>query len=96
MRVGVIRHRGLRRLIEHGETRYLAPDMVDRISGIVASILLAEDMDEFIASVPRGWRVHQLSGNRGGVWSVSVSRNWRITFEVQRGEVTGLDLEDYH
>jgi toxin HigB-1 len=45
---------------------------------------------------PPGWRVHQLSGDREGTWSISVSGNWRITFNVEDGEVSDLDLEDYH
>jgi plasmid maintenance system killer protein len=27
---------------------------------------------------------------------ISVSGNWRITFGIERGEITNLDLEDYH
>lgn len=45
---------------------------------------------------PPGWRVHQLVGDRAGCWSVSVSGNWRITFELVEGRVESLDLEDYH
>jgi plasmid maintenance system killer protein len=41
------------------------------------------------------WRVH-LAGDRAGTWSISVSGNWRITFTIERGEITNLDLEDYH
>jgi len=45
---------------------------------------------------PPGWRVHQLTGDRAGTWSVSASGNWRITFTVEGGEICHLDLEDYH
>jgi proteic killer suppression protein len=40
--------------------------------------------------------VLQLAGDRAGTWSISVSGNWRITFTIERGEITNLDLEDYH
>ena len=33
---------------------------------------------------------------RAGTWSLSVSGNWRITFEVDNDEIRNLDLEDYH
>ena len=49
----------------------------------------------FLASAPSGWRVHRLSGNRRE-WSVSVSGNWRITFEATDDCVDRLNLEDYH
>jgi plasmid maintenance system killer protein len=43
-----------------------------------------------------GWRVHRMTEDREGTWSVSVSGNWRITFDLEGGDVTNLDLEDYH
>lgn len=45
---------------------------------------------------PPGWHIHQLRGDRAGTWSVSVSGNWRLTFDIENGEVCDLDLEDYH
>jgi proteic killer suppression protein len=46
--------------------------------------------------VNRVWRIHQLTGARAGTWSISVSGNWRITFEIVNDEIHGLGLEDYH
>ena len=43
-----------------------------------------------------GYRLHQLTGNRQGVWSVRVSGNWRITFRFSGGQAVDIDLEDYH
>jgi proteic killer suppression protein len=40
--------------------------------------------------------MHQLSGDRTGTGSISVSGNWRITFEVEADEIWHLHLEDYH
>ena len=45
---------------------------------------------------PPGWRIHQLTGDRARTWSISVSGNLRITFEVEKEEIINLDLEDYH
>ena len=59
-------------------------------------LLLADHMDNFIAGAPPGWRVHRLSGDRRNEWSVSVSGNWRITFDEENGYVDRLYLEDYH
>ena len=44
------------------------------------------------------WRAHQLSGGRKGTWSLSVTRNWRLTFSVDQtdDEIIDLDFEDYH
>ena len=91
-----VRHRGLRRLIENDNPRLLRHDLVDRVRKILTVLILAEDLDGFIADAPLGWRAHRLSGDRRGVWSVSVSGNWRITFEEEDGYVDRLNLEDYH
>jgi len=44
------------------------------------------------------WKVHQLTGGRKGTWSLTVTRNWRMTFRIDRseGEIIDLDYEDYH
>jgi len=43
-----------------------------------------------------GYRLHALTGNREGIWSIRVTGNWRITFRFADGNVFDLDLEDYH
>jgi toxin HigB-1 len=44
------------------------------------------------------WKAHMLTGNRKGDWSLFVSRNWRLTFKVDKQEIEIVDLnfEDYH
>ena len=91
-----VRHRGLRRLIEEDNPRSLGRRLVGRVRNVLTALVLAEHMSEFIANAPRGWRIHKLSGNRLDEWSVSVSGNWRITFEEQDGFIDRLNLEDYH
>jgi toxin HigB-1 len=43
-----------------------------------------------------GFRLHPLKGKLKGRWAVSVSGNWRLTFEFKEGHVQLLDYEDYH
>lgn len=43
-----------------------------------------------------GYRLHQLTGDRKGQWSVRVSGNWRIVFKLKDGQVLDVDLVDYH
>ena len=63
---------------------------------VLTALVLAEDIDGFINDVPPGWRVHRLSGDRRSEWSVSISGNWRITFEEDGVYIDRLNLEDYH
>lgn len=50
----------------------------------------AEDMD-----LP-GFKFHALKGVRKRECAVSVSGNWRITFEFDGQDATNVNLEDYH
>ncbi len=43
-----------------------------------------------------GFKLHSLKGKLKGVWSVSVSGNWRITFEFENGNAHIVNYEDYH
>jgi toxin HigB-1 len=89
-----ITHRGLRRFVEHNDPRGLRSDLVNRMRNVLAVLIAAENMEGVTG--PPGWRIHQLSGNRRGTWSISVSGNWRITFTVESNAIENLDLEDYH
>ena len=59
-----------------------------------AAQITAADMGQVIG--PPGWGIHQLKGDRQGTWSLSVSGNWRITFDLEKGEICNLDLGGYH
>jgi proteic killer suppression protein len=52
--------------------------------------LSVQDMD-----IP-GYRLHQLSGSRRGIWAISVSGNWRVTFKFIEGDAYIVNYEDYH
>jgi plasmid maintenance system killer protein len=89
-------HRGLRRLIEKDDPSGLPAPAVEKIRNIVSFLLEMNDVSE-LRDVP-SWRVHQLTGSRKGTWSIAVTRNWRITFRLDRkqGEIVDLNYEDYH
>ena len=42
------------------------------------------------------YKLHELKGDRKGVWSVTVRANWRITFRFEDGYALDVNLEDYH
>ena len=96
MNLRSVRHRGLRRLIAADDARGIPTNMSDRVRKVVAALILAESLDQFISDAPPGWRIHRLSGDRRGEWSVSVTRNWRITFVEEDSQIDQVNLEDYH
>lgn len=94
MIIRTVRHKGLRRFLENNDARGIRQDLVPRVRNILSALVSASDMDG--VDGPPGWRLHQLSGERSGTWSISVSGNRRITFDVEGDEIFNLDLEDYH
>lgn len=94
MRLRSISHKGLKRLLEDDDGKGIRPDLLDRIRKMLTAIIVAEDISRLQG--PPGWRIHQLTGDRAGTWSLSVSGNWRMTFDIEDGEISNLDLEDYH
>jgi proteic killer suppression protein len=94
VRIRSVRHKGLKRLIEDDHDRGIRRDLVRRVRNILAVLIAAPEISGVHG--PPGWRIHQLSGNRAGTWSISVSGNWRITFDLKNEEIWNLDLEDYH
>lgn len=94
MQIRSVRHKGLKRLIEDDDDREVRRDLVRRVRNVLASLISAADMDAVHG--PPGWRIHQLTGDRAGTWTISVSGNWRITFDIDKREICNLDLEDYH
>lgn len=87
------RHKGLKRLFEKGEGRQLPAEHLDKIGNILTLLNVAtasRDMD-----VP-GFRLHPLTGELKGFWSVTVRANWRIIFRFENGNVCDVDYVDYH
>ena len=87
------RHRGLKRLYERGDPSGVTADRLLRIEDVLAKLDVAthpQDLD-----LP-GYRLHPLKGALKGFWSVVISGNWRIIFRVKDGDVTDVDLLDYH
>ena len=96
MEIRNVIHRGLRRFIERDDPSGLSPAAVKRLRSILTFLQDMTDHQD-LHDVPT-WKVHQLSGDRKGTWSLAVTRNWRITFRIDktRNEIFDLDFEDYH
>jgi len=88
-----VKHKGLRRFYETGRTAGIQPAHKKRLRFQLASLDTAatiKDMD-----VP-GFRLHPLKGERKGLWAITVSGNWHLTFEFRDGNAYILNYEDYH
>lgn len=87
------RHKGLRRLFEQGDAKALNPQHVDKIETILGLLDVAQKIEDMNV---RSFRLHPLTGDLKGFWSVTVRANWRIIFRFENGKATDVDLVDYH
>jgi proteic killer suppression protein len=87
-------HKGLKRLYLEDATKGLPPDAVDKLRAVL-TFLQDTQNPKTLRAFPL-WKAHQLTGDRKGVWSLHVARNWRLTFKVRDGEIFDINYEDYH
>ena len=89
-----IRDKRLRRFLESDDTSGLPTTIVPKLRIILTVLTMARDADE-IAAFPH-WHPHLLSGDLEGYWSLRVTRNWRLIFQIEDRNVINLQLIDYH
>ena len=89
-------HKGLKRLYSEGTPKGVPPDTADKLRKIFAFLDGMDHQDELRALA--AWKVHTLTGDRKGTWSLSVTRNRRLTFriDITEREICDVNLEDYH
>jgi toxin HigB-1 len=89
-------HKGLKRLYEEDSAKGVPPDTVEKLRKVLGYFDNIEDPEEL--RLLTAWRLHTLTGDRKGVWSLSVTRNRRVTFRIDAAnrEIRELNLEDYH
>lgn len=87
------RHKGLRTFFESGNAKGIQPQHADKLRMQLAALDTAVHIDDM--NLP-GYQLHPLKGDRRGIWAISVSGNWRLTFVFTDGNVYVLNHEDYH
>lgn len=87
------RHKGLERFYSEGSTSGIQAKHAKKLRMQLAALNSAQVIDDL--DIP-GYRLHPLKGKRDGIWSVTVSANWRLTFQFTDGNVHILEYEDYH
>ena len=82
--------------MQQNDVSGLPPSVVEKVRNILTFLQEMEDAQE-LRDIP-SWNAHQLTGDRKGSWSLTVTRNWRIAFRIDQteGEILDLDYEDYH
>jgi proteic killer suppression protein len=93
--IGSVRHKGLLAFLETGKPKGLPSKVIERLRKMLVWLDAIDRASDLY--VPPNYGAHQLTGDRAGVWSLTVSRNWRMTFRISESLIIeDLDLEDYH
>lgn len=87
------KHKGLKKLFEQGSANGINPEHLKKVKIILATLDRATCVEEINAPA---FGLHELKGDRKGIWAVTVRANWRITFKLENGDAYILDYEDYH
>ena len=91
--IRTIRHKGLQRFYTTGVSSGVQSIHAVRLRMLLAALDTAQTIQDM--NVP-GFKLHPLKGRLKDRWAISVSGNWRLTFEFRDGDVHLLDYEDYH
>ena len=86
-------HKGLQAFFEKGSKAGIQPHHAPRLSRQLVRLDVAKVPEDM--NVP-GWKLHGLSGNLAGHYSVTVNGNWRLTFMFDDGDAVLVDYQDYH
>jgi len=85
--------KALKRYWTKGDETGIRADWRNRVRLILSRLDVVRTPDEMNSP---GLGFHALSGDKAGRYSVTVSRNWRITFAWRGENAAEVDMEDYH
>ena len=88
-----VQHKGLKAFFETGIKSDIKPDYAQKLKRQLTRLDLAKTASD--VNLP-GWRLHQLTGDLSGYYSIVVNGNWRITFKFAGEDVVLVDYLDYH
>jgi toxin HigB-1 len=93
MEIVSFRHKGLERLYKRNDPSKLDARTVDKLRKQFFFLEAMDHSDEL--RTLELWKAHRLSNCR---WSLHVTANYRLTFQVddEARTINILDLEDYH
>ncbi len=87
------KHKGLRDFFEKGSKKGIRADHAKRLRLILARLEFSQSPDDM--NLP-GFKLHKLSGNFLGYYSVFISGNWRVIFQFENSDALNVDYLDYH
>ncbi len=91
--IKTFRHKGLEAFFRKGSKAGIQPHHAGKLQAMLTMLDSAKRPNDMNAS---GWRLHPLTGNLAGHYSVTVNGNWRMTFRFEEGDAVLVNYQDYH
>jgi len=91
--IKTFRHKGLESFFRTGNKAGIQPHHAAKLRVMLTMLDSAKQSDDMNAP---GWRLHSLSGDLVGHFSVTVNGNWRMTFVFEGEDAVLVDYQDYH
>jgi len=86
--------RHTKELYETGKSKRFPSEIWKRAMRKLEYLDLATGLDDL--RVPPSNRLHQLTRERQGQFSISVNDQWRVCFRFEDGDAYDVELTDYH
>jgi toxin HigB-1 len=87
------KHKGLEKFYKKNDKSKINPKHAAKIGRILDRLDSSTSPNDM--NLP-GYKLHPMSGNEDGTWSVWVNGNWRITFMFENENAIVVDYRDYH
>jgi len=91
--IKTFRHKGLEDFFRTGSKAGIQTHHTGKLRIMLTTLDSAKRQEDMNAP---GWRLHPLSGDLTGYYSVTVNGNWRMTFTFKGGDAVLVDYQDYH
>jgi proteic killer suppression protein len=92
--IKTFKDKNTQQLYTSGKLKRLPADLLQRARRRLEYIDLATCIDDL--KVPPSNRLHALSRDRAGQYSISINDQWRIFFRFEDGDVYDVEITNYH
>jgi proteic killer suppression protein len=86
-------HRGLKLLYDKDDRRGVSAENVEKTARVLARLDVVTLPEQL--RLP-GFGLHRLEGDLAGYWTIAIRSDWRIIFRFDAGDITDVDLVEYH
>ncbi len=87
------KHKGLKKYFLNNDQSRINPNHIAKLARILDRLDASEKPQDM--RLP-DYKLHRLSGEKKGTWSVWVTGNWRVTFKFEGTDAVSVDYRDYH